>query len=231
MRGRSSPSRQRHDFGARAPHGHRRRRGRVVGADADAARDPGRVGGRLEHEVTRAPIVNPHRRAVGAEQPVGAVAEDVQPRGQVQRRREAGAEFVEQRADVALQLVALAQAEQLERGHERVGRLRRVAVHARCQTAARRSRRRAGRRVPRRARAAAAAPLGRPAGRPDPASDERRPSRASARPARTPRRRGSLRPDAGSQGSVRSASRPKPDVACSAPLRGLCLNSSDAIRR
>ena len=103
----------------------RRRRERVVGADADAARDVGRIGRGLQHEMTRAAIVDPDRRAVGAEQPVGAVAEDVEAGGEVQRRREAAGELVEQRADVALQLVALAQAEQLERGHERVGRPRR----------------------------------------------------------------------------------------------------------
>ena len=86
--------------------------------------------------MARAPIVNPDRRAIGAEQPVGAVAEDVEPGGEVQRRRQAGGELVEQRADVALQLVALAQAEQLERRDERVGRLDGVAVDDRPSAAA-----------------------------------------------------------------------------------------------
>jgi hypothetical protein len=56
---------------------------------------------------------------------------NIEPRGQAQRGRKARAELVEQRADVTLELGALAEAEQLERGHEHVGRVRRVAVHAR----------------------------------------------------------------------------------------------------
>ena len=43
----------------------------------------------LQHEMTGAPIVNPDRRAIGAEQPVGAVAEDVEAGRQVQRRGQA----------------------------------------------------------------------------------------------------------------------------------------------
>ena len=92
----------------------------------DAARDVGRVGRGLQHEMARAPIVNPDRRAVGGEQPVGAVAEDVEAGREVQRRRQAAGELVEQRAHVALQLLALAQVEQLERRHERVGGFDRV---------------------------------------------------------------------------------------------------------
>ena len=59
----------------------------------------------LQHELTGAAIVNPDRRAIRAEQAVGAVTEDVEPRREVQRRREAAGELVEQRAHVALQLV------------------------------------------------------------------------------------------------------------------------------
>ena len=46
---------------------------------------PAGIGRGLQHEMTRAPIVDPDRRAVGAEQPVGAVTEDVEAGGQVQR--------------------------------------------------------------------------------------------------------------------------------------------------
>ncbi|PYQ80689.1 MAG: hypothetical protein DMG03_21915 [Acidobacteria bacterium] len=74
----------------------------------------------------RAPVVNPHRCAIGTEQTVGAEAEDVEARGQIQRRRKARRKLVEQRADVALQFVALTQAKQFERRHECVGQFLRV---------------------------------------------------------------------------------------------------------
>jgi hypothetical protein len=80
--------------------------------------------------------VNPHRRAIGAEQPVGADAEDVEAGRQIERRSEARGELVEQLAHVALQLLRLTQVQQLERGDERVG-----DFHPRVFHAARRRRR------------------------------------------------------------------------------------------
>ena len=70
------------------------------------------------------------------------------------------------------------------------------------------------------ARASRAAPRG-------PASGGRRRRRASASPRERARRRAPPRPAPGIHGSVRSASRPKPEVACSTPLRGLCWKSSE----
>ena len=75
----TSSSAERDDLGACAAHRRRRGRRRVVGADAHAARDAGRVGRRLQHEMAGAAIVDPDRRAIGAEQAVGAVAEDLEP--------------------------------------------------------------------------------------------------------------------------------------------------------
>ena len=69
----------------------------------------------------RAAVVDPDRGAVSGEQPVRAVAENIEARRQVQRRRQARREFLEQRADVPLQLVALPQAEQLDGRNEGVG--------------------------------------------------------------------------------------------------------------
>jgi hypothetical protein len=71
----------------------------------------------------RAAVVNPDRGAIGREQPVGAVAEDVEAGGEIQRRRKAARELFEQQAHVALQLLGLAQVKQLERRHEGVGGL------------------------------------------------------------------------------------------------------------
>ncbi len=56
------------------------------------------------------------------------MAEDVEPGREAQRRREAVGELVEQRADVPLQFVGLAEVEQLERRDEGVRSLHRVAV-------------------------------------------------------------------------------------------------------
>ena len=64
---------------ARAPHRDRPERERIVGADARAAQRVFGIRRGLEHEVTRAAIVNPDGRAIGAEEPVRAVAEDVEP--------------------------------------------------------------------------------------------------------------------------------------------------------
>ena len=71
-------------------------------------------------------------------------------------------ELVEQLAQVALQLVVLPQAEQLERRQERVGDLGGVAAGSTGAGGASRSRSRAARPARRRARAAAAAPRGVP---------------------------------------------------------------------
>ena len=59
------------------------------------------IGRGPQHELPGAPIVNPDRRAIGAEQAVGAVAEDVEPGGQLQRRRQALRELVEQQPQIA----------------------------------------------------------------------------------------------------------------------------------
>ena len=113
-------ARSRHDFGAVAAHGDRVRRGGIVGADLDTSREVGGVRRGLQHEMARATRMNPHRRAIGGEQPVGAVAEDLEPGREVQRRGEHAGELVEQRADVALQFLGLTETEQFERGDERV---------------------------------------------------------------------------------------------------------------
>ena len=97
---------------------------RVVGSDARASRHMLEFRRGPQDEVTCAPVVDPHRRSVGAEQPVGAVAEDVEARRQIQRGGQSGRKLVEQRTNVALQFVVLAQAKELERGNERVGDVR-----------------------------------------------------------------------------------------------------------
>ena len=81
--------------------------------------------------MARTPIVNPHRRAIRAEQPVGAVAEDVESGGEIQRRRQARREFVQQLTNVAMQLRGLTEVKQLQRGHEGVGRFDDVALDVR----------------------------------------------------------------------------------------------------
>ena len=79
--------------------------------------------------MARAPIVDPDRRAIGAEQPVGAVAEDVEARPTGSASPRGCAENSSSSARTSrCSSSRLAQAEQLERRHERVGRLRRVAV-------------------------------------------------------------------------------------------------------
>src|SRR5439155_18984957 len=78
-----------------------------------------------------APIVNPDRRAIGSEQALGAVAEDVEARCEVQRRRQAARELVDELAKIALQLVALTVAEQLERGDKHVADFRPVVTRGR----------------------------------------------------------------------------------------------------
>ena len=104
------------------------RRAAAAGANASCALTvtprttwPG-IRGSLEHEVMGTPIVNPDRRAVRAEQTLRAQAEDLEPGRQVHRGRDAGGEVVDQRAEVALQLVAAPQAVQLERRDECIRR-------------------------------------------------------------------------------------------------------------
>ena len=72
--------------------------------------------------MARAAIVNPDRRAIGAEQPVGAVAEDVEPgrRGSASPRGSAENSSSSARRS-RCSSSRLAQAEQLERRDERVG--------------------------------------------------------------------------------------------------------------
>ena len=86
-----------------------------------------------QHQLSRPAVVNPHRGAIRGEQPVGAVAEDVESSGQVQRRRQAGGELLEQFADVTLQIDALAQAHQLECGDEGIARFNRFADVRSCR--------------------------------------------------------------------------------------------------
>src|SRR5205814_7173360 len=94
---------------------------RIVSGNWRAAGDVLRVGRSARHEMPRAAIVDPNRRPVGAEEAIGAVAENIEARAKVQRRREAFSELFHQLTDVALQLLALAKPEQLERGQECVG--------------------------------------------------------------------------------------------------------------
>ena len=97
---------------------------RVVGADAQMPRATScRVRRRLQHEMTRAAIVNPDRRAIGAEQAVRAVAEDVEAgrRGSASRTGCAANSSSSARTSRCSSSLC-AQAEQLERGQERVGR-------------------------------------------------------------------------------------------------------------
>ncbi len=63
----------------------------------------------MEHETARPAIVHPDRRAVGAEQHVGAVAEQLHAANEIQRRRQLTRELVEQRADITLKLLTPAQ--------------------------------------------------------------------------------------------------------------------------
>ena len=168
--------------GARAPHRDRRRRQRIVGGDLRRrATHVLGIGRRLQHELTRAAIVNPDRRAIGAEQPVGAVAEDVEPGGEVQRRREALRELVEQ------QRAGRAAARRAGGGGtaRAPSGTRRPSARRRCRATAgagaARSRSRAARCARRRARAAAAAPRGVPDGTRGPASRGPRRRRAAAR--------------------------------------------------
>ena len=88
-----------------------------------------RIRRRAQDEVARSPIVNPHGCPIGAEQAVRAVAEDVEAGGQVQRRREALAELIDQLEQIALQILCLTQAEQLDRREKRVGHLGGVRMH------------------------------------------------------------------------------------------------------
>ena len=205
----------------------------TVGSSAptrDAARDVLGIGRGLQHEVTRAPIVDPDRRAIGAEQTVGAVAEDVEAGrpGSASPTRLARIRRSSARRS-RCSSSRLPQAEQLERGHEGVGRPRAASRRPSDRRRARRSRSPAGprrssplrERQQQRRRACRAAPPGR-------ASAGRRRRRAwasRARSASDDERR--LRAAPAARARSRSASRPKPDVACSAPLRGLCSNSSE----
>ena len=186
------------------------------------------VGRRPQHQLPGAPIVNPDRRAVGAEQAVGAVAEDVEPGGQLQRRRKALGELVEQQPQIGLHLVAPAQAGELERHQKRVGHRRDVGAERR--------RRRAGEADGDHADALAAAgerqqqrragvQTGREVG--CLAIRVRQHERRAAR--ERVGRRSPPRAGAGVHGSVGRASRPKPEVACIAPLRWLCSKSSNRL--
>ena len=103
-----------------APHGRRRRRQRIVGADPDLAGQRFGRRRRLQQQLARAAIVNPDGGPVRAEQPFGPEADDLEARGQVQRGAQRQRELVEQLAQIALQFLVLAQAEQLQCGHERV---------------------------------------------------------------------------------------------------------------
>ena len=79
--------------------------------------------------MARPAIVNPHRRPIGAKQAIRAVTEDVEAGGEVQRRREALAELGDQLEQIALQILRLTQAEQLDRREKRVGHLGGVGMH------------------------------------------------------------------------------------------------------
>ena len=178
--------------------------------------------------MARAPIVDPDRRAVGAEQPVGAVAEDVEPGRQVQRRRQArartrraarGRRAAAPRAGAGGTARAPSRTRRRPRhAPRRRRRRRRRAVEADREqadalaAAHERQQQRRARVEPRREVRHLAVGVG----------DERRQPAVE----RVGDQRRFVRRRA-SRGRSRSASRPKPDVACSTPLRGLCWNSSE----
>ena len=83
-----------------------------------------------------AAIVNPDRRAIGAEQTLGPVAEAVESGGELQVCRQALRKFVEKKAQIALQLIALPQAGQLKCQQEGVGQRRDVVSKRRRRRAA-----------------------------------------------------------------------------------------------
>ena len=74
-------------------------------------------------------LVDPHRRPIGAEQTIRAEAEDIEAGGQTERRRQRRVEFVQQQANVALQLIAQPEAEHDERRDERVRDLDDLGAH------------------------------------------------------------------------------------------------------
>ena len=184
----------------------------------------------LQHEMAGAPIVNPDRRAVGAEQPVGAVAEDVEagrrgsasPRGWRRTRRAArGRRAAARRSAAGGTARARSTKASADLGDVAVDR-RRPAAASSKPTASRPTRSRAARERQQQRRRRV---------------EPRRRDRASAASASAtsvgvpPRERvgdeRALRRRRAPTGSVRSSSRPKPDVACSTPLRGLCSKSSE----
>src|ERR1700676_2139626 len=77
--------------------------------------------------MTRATIVNPDGCAVRRKEAVGAMTEDVETCREVQRHRDAGGELIQQVAQIALELLLLAEPEQLESGEEGVRDFHRVS--------------------------------------------------------------------------------------------------------
>ena len=223
---------RRQDVRAVAAHRDRGRRQRIVGADADLARQVFGIRRRLQHELARAPIVNPDRRAIGAEQAVGAVAEDVEPRRQIERRRQ-GAARTRRAARAGRAAAPRSAAAGTARARSGTRRRFRAAsmldsVRRRCRRTRSPAGRRARRRAPSGRSSAARCPQARGQVRHLTAGvgDEHRSRRGGTRP--TP---GPLPASPGIHGSVRSSSRPKPEVACRTPLRGLSSNSSEHGRR
>ena len=70
--------------------------------------------------MSRAAIVDPYRRPIGAEQSICAAADAIEAGGNVQRRGKARREVVKQLTDVALQLFVFSQPEEFQRRQEYV---------------------------------------------------------------------------------------------------------------
>ena len=83
--------------------------------------------------MARPTIMNPHRRAIRAEQAIHAEAEDVEPCVEREGRGQAVGELIQEIPNVAPQRLRLAEAKEVERGDERAAGLRRVGLNRRLK--------------------------------------------------------------------------------------------------
>ena len=185
------------------------------------------IGRGPQHERARAAIVDPDRRAIGAEQAVGAVAEACRAprraaasptgsartrRGAARRSRCSSSRWRRRDSSIAARNASAigATSSRSEAGAAPLKPIASIPTRSSPRTSGSEQRR------------------ARVAGAPrDRACRGRRPSRRAGHPARNASATIAASSGAGVHGSVGSASRPKPEVACITPLRGLCSKSSE----
>ena len=82
----------------------------------------------MQHEAVGATLVDPDRRAIRAEQAIGADAAGFEANGEVERGRDLRGELLDELAQIALELVLLTKPTELESDRKRIGQVCDVGI-------------------------------------------------------------------------------------------------------